>query len=91
MDTLGAAMREAGLRNVSEQECRLPWDFRGSGKRMWEMWYDIAAPYRPIVDDLHARTRAELIEGVRKEWDPRQTGPFLHLGVRVVVGVGEKA
>ncbi|EJU05905.1 S-adenosyl-L-methionine-dependent methyltransferase [Dacryopinax primogenitus] len=89
--TLGTAMRQAGLENVQEQECRVPWDFPGSAKRFWEMWYDIAAPYRSIIDGLEPKEREEFVREVLEVWTPRENGPFLHLGVRIVVGVGEKA
>jgi len=78
------------MRNVSKKERLLPWDFPGTAKLFWQMWYDITASYRSILDGLDPRTKAEVVEEVVEMWTSRENRPFLRVGVRVIVGVVEK-
>jgi hypothetical protein len=73
--TLSAELERAGFRAVEEQTHVVPLAWPGPPEEVWDHLYDIAAPFRPVIDGLRpedrdfvigealARLRAHYVDG----------------------------
>src|ERR1700730_4316391 len=85
-DRLRRALESAGFSNVQEEDRIIPGPWAGSVEEYWEQFTEVAAPFRPLLDQLtpeqHAQARAESLLAVKKFWD----GHEINLPLEIVIG-----
>ncbi len=65
--TLSAELEHAGFREVEEQTHVVPLAWPGPPEEVWEHLYDIAAPFRPVIDGLRPEDRDFVVRGGTRE------------------------
>jgi SAM-dependent methyltransferase len=74
---LTTELERAGFQQVQEATHVIPLAWPGPPEELWQHLYDIAAPFRPIIDGLAAgeRERAvgEVLAGLRRYYDGERT------------------
>ncbi len=81
--TLATDLGQAGFKEVREeaQTIDLPWP--GTPENLWNHFYDVAVPFRPVFDGLPAKDRAqaigEVIGGFRQYFDGKQVNPTAYI------------
>src|SRR5467141_1496541 len=85
-DRLRRALVSAGFSNVHEQDRIIPGRWAGSVEEYWEQFTEVAAPFRPLLDQLspeqRGQARAESLLAVKKFWD----GHEINLPLEIVIG-----
>jgi SAM-dependent methyltransferase len=85
-DRLRRALQSAGFANVHEEDRIIPGRWSGSVEEYWEQFTEVAAPFRPLLDQLtpeqRAQARAESLLAVKKFWD----GHEINLPLEIVIG-----
>ena len=85
-DRLRRALESAGFANVHEEDRIIPGRWSGSVEEYWEQFTEVAAPFRPLLDQLtpeqRAQARAESLLAVKKFWD----GHEINLPLEIVIG-----
>lgn len=85
-DRLRRALLSAGFANVHEEDRIIPGRWSGSVEEYWEQFTEVAAPFRPLLDQLtpdqRAQARAESLLAVKKFWD----GHEINLPLEIVIG-----
>jgi len=85
-DRLRRALESAGFSNVHEEDRIIPGRWSGSVEEYWEQFTEVAAPFRPLLDQLtpeqRAQARAESLLAVKKFWD----GHEINLPLEIVIG-----
>src|SRR6267143_1171733 len=85
-DRLRRALDSAGFSNVHEEDRIIPGRWSGSVEEYWEQFTEVAAPFRPLLDQLtpdqRAQARAESLLSVKKFWDGHQ----INLPLEIVIG-----
>ena len=83
---LRRALESAGFSNVHEEDRITPGRWSGSVEEYWEQFTEVAAPFRPLLDQLtpgqRAEARAESLLAVKKFWD----GHEINLPLEIVIG-----
>ena len=74
---LTAELEQAGFRQVLEATHVIPLSWPGPPEELWQHLYDIAAPFRPVVDGLDPDDRewaiGEVLAGLRRYYDGERT------------------
>jgi SAM-dependent methyltransferase len=74
---LTAELDHAGFREVEEATHVIPMPWPGPPEELWQHLYDIAAPFRPVVDGLapaeRERAIGEVLAGLRRYYDGERT------------------
>src|SRR6266852_5745748 len=87
-DRLRRALESAGFANVHEEDRIIPGRWSGSVEEYWEQFTEVAAPFRPLIEQLtneqRAQARAESLLAVKKFWD----GHEINLPLEIVIGSG---
>ena len=87
-DRLRRALESAGFANVHEEDRIIPGRWSGSVEEYWEQFTEVAAPFRPLLDQLtteqRAQARDESLLAVKKFWDGRE----INLPLEIVIGSG---
>jgi len=85
-DRLRRALESAGFANVHEEDRIIPGRWSGSVEEYWEQFTEVAAPFRPLLDQLtpeqRAQARDESLLAVKKFWD----GHEINLPLEIVIG-----
>jgi SAM-dependent methyltransferase len=85
-DRLRRALESAGFANVHEEDRIIPGRWSGSVEEYWEQFTEVAAPFRPLLDQLtpeqRAQARDESVLAVKKFWD----GHEINLPLEIVIG-----
>src|SRR6267378_2102265 len=85
-DRLRRALESAGFANVHEEDRIIPGRWSGSVEEYWEQFTEVAAPFRPLLDQLtpeqRSQARAESLLAVKKFWD----GHEINLPLEIVIG-----
>src|SRR2546430_968557 len=58
-DRLRRALESAGFANVHEEDRIIPGRWSGSVEEYWEQFTEVAAPFRPLLDQLTTEQRAQ--------------------------------
>ena len=84
------ALESAGFANVHEEERIIPGRWAGSAEEYWEQFTEVAAPFRPLLDQLapekRAEARAESLVAVKKFWN----GKEIDMPLEIVIGSGTR-
>jgi hypothetical protein len=85
---LRRALEAAGFGNVHEEDRIIAGHWPSSVEQYWEQFTEVAAPFRPLLDQLTAeqrsQARAESLEEVKKFWN----GQEVNLPLEIVIGSG---
>jgi SAM-dependent methyltransferase len=85
-DRLRRALQSAGFTNVYEEDRIVTGRWRGPAEEYWEQFTEVAAPFRPLLDQLtpeqRAQARAESLLAVKKFWN----GHEISLPLEIVIG-----
>ena len=76
---LTAELDDAGFRQIQEATHVIPLPWPGPPEELWQHLYDIAAPFRPVIDGLAPDEResaiSEVLTGLRQYYDGERTTP----------------
>jgi len=85
-DRLRRALQSAGFLNVHEEDRIIPGRWSASAEQYWEQFTEVAAPFRPLLDKLTSRQRAEAraesLLAVKRFWN----GTEINLPLEIVIG-----
>src|SRR6266853_5831343 len=89
-DRLRRALESAGFSNAHEEDRIIPGRWSGSVEEYWEQFTEVAAPFRPLLDQLthdqRAQARDESLLAVKKFWD----GHEINMPLEIVIGTGTR-
>ncbi len=84
------ALEAAGFINVHEEARIVPGTWPGPLEEFWEQFTEVAAPFRPLIEQLtpekKAAAVAEILAALRKFWN----GKELTLPLEIVIGAGSR-
>jgi SAM-dependent methyltransferase len=87
---LRRALEAAGFSNVHEEDRIVPGRWAGSLEEYWQQFSEIAAPFRPLIEQLTSEKKAaavaEILAALRKFWN----GKELTLPLEIVIGTGTR-
>lgn len=77
--TLSAELERAGFRDIKEQTAIVPMPWAGPPEEVWQNFYDVAVPVRPLIDGFSSEEReaaiGEALAGLRQYYDGTHTSP----------------
>jgi SAM-dependent methyltransferase len=89
-DRLRRALEAAGFSNVQEEHRIVPGRWASSIEEYWEQFTEVAAPFRPLLDQLTpekmAQAQSEVLAGLKKFWN----GKELNIPLEIVIGAGAR-
>jgi SAM-dependent methyltransferase len=89
-DRLRRVLEAAGFSNVHEEDRIIPGRWTASAEEYWEQFTEVAAPFRPLLDQLTpekmAQAKSEILIGLKKFWD----GKELDMPLEIVIGTGTR-
>ena len=89
-DRLRHALEAAGFSNVHEEARIVPGRWVLSLEEYWEQFTEVAAPFRPLLEQLtlekKAEARAEILAALKKFWN----GKELNIPLEIVIGAGTR-
>ena len=87
-DRLRRALESAGFSNVHEEDRIVAGRWTSPIEEYWEQFTEVAAPFRPLLDQLtpekRAEAKAEILAALKKFWD----GKELNMPFEIVIGTG---
>jgi SAM-dependent methyltransferase len=87
---LRRALEAAGFRNVHEEDRIVPGRWAASLEQYWEQFSEIAAPFRPLIEQLtpqkKAEAVAEILAALRKFWN----GKEMNMPLEIVIGTATR-
>jgi SAM-dependent methyltransferase len=87
---LRRALETAGFSNVHEEDRIIPGLWSSSVEEYWEQFSEVAAPFRPLIEQLSpqkmAQARSEIFAALNKFW----TGKELNMPLEIVIGTGTR-
>src|SRR5713101_8307052 len=90
LDRLRRALEAAGFSNVHEERRIIAGRWAASVEEYWEQFTEVAAPFRPLIDQLTpekmAQAKAEIFAALKKFWD----GKELNIPLEIVIGSGTR-
>ena len=89
-DRLRRALEAAGFSNVHEEDRIIAGHWASSVEQYWEQFTEVAAPFRPLLDQLTpekmAQAKSESFAALSKFW----TGKELNMPLEIVIGSGTR-
>lgn len=87
---LRRALEAAGFRNVHEEDRIVPGRWAGTLEQYWQQFSEIAAPFRPMIEQLtpqkKAEAVAEILAALKKLWNGRE----MNMPLEIVIGAGTR-
>jgi SAM-dependent methyltransferase len=87
---LRRALEAAGFRNVHEEDRIVPGRWAASLEEYWEQFSEIAAPFRPLIEQLTPEKKAvavaEILAALKKFWN----GKEMNMPLEIVIGTGTR-
>ena len=87
-DRLRRALEAAGFSNVHEEDRIVAGRWASSVEEYWEQFTEVAAPFRPLIDQLtpekKAQAKTEILAELKKFWN----GKELNMPLEIVIGTG---
>ena len=90
-DVLEAELRVAGFTDVQAESRTVPFPWPGPAEELWQHFYEVGAPFRPIVDGLPEKQRAEAIGEVLAGLRQYEHDGRIAMTAAVVVASGVRA
>jgi SAM-dependent methyltransferase len=85
---LRRALEAAGFSDVHEEDRIVPGPWAGTLEQYWQQFSEIAAPFRPMIEQLtpqkKAEAVAEILAALKKFWNGRE----MNMPLEIVIGVG---
>jgi hypothetical protein len=82
------ALEEAGFTSVHEEARIVPGKWPGSLEEFWAQFSEVAAPFRPMIEQLSPEKRAqaiaEILAALKKFWN----GKEMVMPLEIVIGTG---
>jgi SAM-dependent methyltransferase len=89
-DRLRRALEAAGFSNVHEEDRIIPGRWASSVEEYWEQFSEVAAPFRPLIDQLTpvklAQAKTEIFAALKEFWN----GKELNMPLEIVIGSGTR-
>src|SRR2546429_3288130 len=89
-DRLRRALEAAGFSSVHEEDRIVAGRWASSLEEYWEQFTEVAAPFRPLIDQLtpekKAQAKAEILAALKKFWN----GKELNMPLEIVIGIGTR-
>jgi len=89
-DRLRRALSAAGFNNVHEEDRIIAGRWTSSAEEYWEQFTEVAAPFRPLIDQLTpekmAQAKSEILAALKKFW----SGKELNMPLEIVIGTGTR-
>jgi SAM-dependent methyltransferase len=89
-DRLRRALEAAGFSNVHEEHRIIAGRWASSVEEYWEQFSEVAAPFRPLIDQLTpeklAQAKVEIFAALKKFWN----GKELNMPLEIVIGSGTR-
>jgi SAM-dependent methyltransferase len=90
-DRLRHALQSAGFSDVHEEVRIVNGNWAGTSEEYWEQFSEVAAPFRPLVEQLtperKAAALAEILATLNKFWN----GKELNMPLEIVIGTGMRS
>lgn len=87
---LRRALEAAGFCNVHEEDRIVPGRWAGTLEQYWQQFSEIAAPFRPLIEQLtpqkKAEAVAEILAALKKLWNGRE----MNMPLEIVIGAGTR-
>jgi SAM-dependent methyltransferase len=87
---LRRALEAAGFSNVHEEDRIIDGRWASSIEEYWEQFSEVAAPFRPLIDQLTpeklAQAKSEIHAALKKFWN----GKELNMPLEIVIGTGTR-
>jgi SAM-dependent methyltransferase len=87
---LRRALETAGFSNVCEEDRIIAGRWAASPEEYWEQFTEVAAPFRPLIDQLTpeklAQAKTEILTSLNKFWN----GKELNMPLEIVIGSGTR-
>jgi SAM-dependent methyltransferase len=87
---LRRALEAAGFSDVHEEDRIVPGRWAGTLEQYWQQFTEVAAPFRPLIEQLtpqkKAEAVAEILAGLKKFWNGRE----MNMPLEIVVGSGTR-
>jgi SAM-dependent methyltransferase len=87
-DALAGDLREAGFSQVQADECTIGLPWPGPAEDLWNHFYDLAAPFRPVIDGLPASKRDETVSEIIANARRYQHDSRIEMKAPIVVATG---
>lgn len=85
---LRRALEAAGFSNVHEEDRIVPGRWPGPPEEYWEQFTEVAAPFRPLIEQLTPERKAaavtEILAALKKFWN----GKEVDIPLEIVIGTG---
>jgi len=89
-DRLRRSLEAAGFRNIHEEARIVNGHWAGPPEEYWEQFSEVAAPFRPLIEQLtpekKAQAIAEILAALKKFWN----GKELNMPLEIVIGTGTR-
>jgi SAM-dependent methyltransferase len=89
-DRLRRSLQAAGFNNVHEEDRIIAGRWPLSIEEYWEQFTEVAAPFRPLIEQLTpekmAEAKVEIFAALKKFWD----GKELNMPLEIVIGSGTR-
>ena len=89
-DRLRRALEAAGFSNVQEEYRIIPGRWASSIEEYWEQFTEVAAPFRPLLDQLAPEKLAQAQSEILVALEKFRNGKELNLPLEIVVGTGSR-
>jgi len=88
---LRRALEAAGFSNVREEDRTAPGRWAGTLEQYWQQFSEIAAPFRPLIEQLtpqkKAEAVAEILAALKQFWNGRE----MNMPLEIVIGAGSRS
>jgi SAM-dependent methyltransferase len=85
---LRRALEAAGFRNVHEEDRIVPGRWAGTLEQYWEQFSEIAAPFRPLIEQLTPQKKAEAVAEILAVLGRFWNGKEMNMPLEIVIGTG---
>ena len=87
---LRRALEAAGFRNVHEEDRIVPGRWAGTLEEYWEQFSEIAAPFRPLIEQLTPQKKAEAVAEILAALGKLWNGKEMNMPLEIVIGTGTR-
>lgn len=86
--SLSGALRDAGFREIEEEQATVATPFPGTPRQYWDWFWDMALPLQPLLEGLSADQRQQVIDEALAALRVYDHGERVTIPVQVVVASG---
>ncbi len=86
--SLSAVLRDAGFREIEEEQATVPTPFPGTPRQYWDWFWEMVPPLQPLLAGLSPDERQQAIDDTVTALRPYDDGDHVTLPIQVVVASG---